>query len=117
MKKIFFAALISLFSIANSYAVPGKVEFVMELKDEELRFIHDTKNVFILSSMAAKNDHLKRMVYVGCYVTPLVGSRATAGKYDVVFYEEYAIVNNKKRYYYVNKKTDLLFYRDKCEKL
>lgn len=117
MKKIFFAALISLLSIANSYAVTGKLEFIMDLKDEELKFIHDTTNLFVLRSVAAKNDRLQRMVYVGCYVTPLVGSKVTAGKYDIVFYEDYAIVNNKKRYYYVTKKTDLLFYRNKCEKL
>jgi hypothetical protein len=102
-------------SICSSvYALPGKQEFVMLYPGEEIHFINDGEYLYVLNSKPDEDS--SDLDVQSCIVAPMSGNEVTVGKNKIVFYEEFAIVNNKKKRFYVGKKTDLLFYRHLCKK-
>lgn len=113
MKKLLFALMLSICS--SAYALPGKQEFIMLYPEEALHFINDGDYLYVLKSRRSADDSSYLDVY-DCIVAPMSGNEVVVGKNKIVFYEEYAVINNKKRRFYIGKKTDLLFYRHLCEK-
>lgn len=101
---------------ANTFAITGKQEFLMKYSDEELRFINDINVMYVLQIAKNDKDSLQREGSVKCSMTPLVNNVAKIGNNTIIFYEDFALVNNKKRRFYIENKTDLLFYRDICPK-
>jgi hypothetical protein len=114
MRKFLFALMLSIST--SAFALPGLQEFVMVYPDEELRFINDGAYLVILSTKKNANDNNSNQEPQSCIMTPMNKNEAVFGSNKVVFYDDYAVVNDKKRRFYVAKKTDLLFYRDLCHK-
>ncbi len=114
MKRALFALMLSI--CTSAFALPGLQEFVMVYPDEELRFINDGDYLIVLSIPKNANDRDSKAEPQTCMMSPIKNGETVIGKNKIVFYEDYAIVNDKKRRFYVNKKTDLLFYRHLCKK-
>ena len=110
-------SLIALFVSASVHALPGKQEFVIDLAEEQIRVINDTNKMIVLRAKKIDKDRLQQLSEPVCFVSPLVNNKSKMGDKEVAFYDDYAIVNNKKRYYYERNKTELIFYRSSCPKL
>jgi hypothetical protein len=107
--------MILLFLIGNAFAIPGKLEFIASYPEEDIHFIHNGKNIVVLQFKKSQANKLERVLDVKCTVEKLTNGQAIVGKNKIVFYENYAKINNKKRFFYQTQKTDLLFYRDMCK--
>lgn len=112
MKKLLCMLMLSICSTA--YALPGKQEFVMLYPREALHFINDGDYLYVLTSKRSQDSN--ELDVQNCIVAPMSGNEVVVGKNKIVFYEDFAVVNNKKRRFYIGKKTDLLFYRHLCKK-
>lgn len=114
MKKILFALMFTICTSAS--ALTGMKEFIMVYPDEELRFIHDGAYMIVLKASKIADDRNSTARYETCLMSPIVNNESVIGKNKIVFYDYFAIINDKKKRPYVGRKTDLLFYRHLCKK-
>jgi len=113
MKKVLLALMLSICS--SAFALPGKQEFIMSYPGEEIHFINDGAYIYVLVFAVGKEGR-NGIEANNCIVAPMSGNSAKVGENTIVFYEDYAVINNKKRRFYLPNKTDLIFYRGICKK-
>lgn len=116
MKKTLLGLMLAICTCTSAFAFTGKQEFIIIYPDEELRFINDGNYMLVLQTKKNVDDRDSRAEPQSCMVVPLVNNEAMAGKNKIVFYNDFAVVNDKKRHFYVGKKTELLFFRQMCKK-